>query len=274
MNGQGIIIGYFFGPRYLDVPRQWGPSTSQDAILVDRFGDMGLRKGQWELVGRVSPWNREEWPVPSFGRIEPLTEPPRAWKITYGETLDQNSATMERISLDEARTLPKDGLIGPRGIEKALSRIIPPDQMASVPGPPRLPQVERVANVYSRTHPRPASEVGNVKRGEQGHEQVDGRSEAQAVIVHLQGNDIEAAALSELEALEDLLEHEISRQGVGEYDGNEIGQGEAWLFMYGPDADRLFSAIEPILRRSPLASRALVKLRYGGPGERDRKIPF
>lgn len=66
----------------------------------------------------------------------------------------------------------------------------------------------------------------------------------------------------EILALEDRLIAAIEAAGVGEFDGNEFGGGEAVLFAYGPDADALFGAMEPILREFP-ARPAWCVLRYG-----------
>jgi len=63
--------------------------------------------------------------------------------------------------------------------------------------------------------------------------------------------------------IEDDLEEEIDRAGVGEMDGNEIGGGECMLFMYGPDADKLFAAVAPRARSSRLGRRAWAIKRYG-----------
>lgn len=38
---------------------------------------------------------------------------------------------------------------------------------------------------------------------------------------------------------------------VGEVDGNEFGGGEAVLYAYGPDAEALFTVMEPMLRVLP-----------------------
>ena len=87
-----------------------------------------------------------------------------------------------------------------------------------------------------------------------------------AVIVHLKlagGKFGTASEVVDCQELEDQLEKEIARAGVGEMDGNEIGEDECTLFMYGPDADRLFSAIERSLRASPLAKGAWAIKRYG-----------
>jgi hypothetical protein len=42
--------------------------------------------------------------------------------------------------------------------------------------------------------------------------------------------------------------------------------------MYGPDAEKLFAAIEAVLRGYPLCQRARVEIRRGGPGAKSREI--
>ncbi|MFE4757896.1 hypothetical protein ACFRFU_51615 [Streptomyces sp. NPDC056704] len=59
-----------------------------------------------------------------------------------------------------------------------------------------------------------------------------------------------------------LLTEAIERSGVGEFDGNELGGGEAVLYAYGPDADVLFGVMEATLRGLRLRP-AHVILRYG-----------
>jgi hypothetical protein len=74
--------------------------------------------------------------------------------------------------------------------------------------------------------------------------------------------------------LEDRLESLIEAHGAGELDGNEFGGGEAVLYCYGPDADRLFAAIEAEVRAFG-ARPAYVTLRYGeaaDPSAPERRI--
>ena len=99
----------------------------------------------------------------------------------------------------------------------------------------------------------------------------------QAVIVHYNLSDDEFGLLEEREAvfqLENRLESLVERHQVGEFDGNEFGGGEAVLYCYGPDADRLFAAIEEELR-SFTARPAYATLRYGestDPSATERRI--
>jgi hypothetical protein len=87
-----------------------------------------------------------------------------------------------------------------------------------------------------------------------------------AVIVHLClvedqfGSERERAAVA---TLADNLERVISEKQVGEFDGEEFGDGRCVLYMYGPDADRLFEVVEPVLKAVPLARGGFAIKRYG-----------
>lgn len=86
-----------------------------------------------------------------------------------------------------------------------------------------------------------------------------------AVILHYALSDDEHGTVEEREAifaLEDRLARMIESQQLGEHDGNEFGGGEATIYCYGPDAGRLFAALEPEARAFP-ARPAYAYLRYG-----------
>lgn len=85
----------------------------------------------------------------------------------------------------------------------------------------------------------------------------------QAVIVHLKYDAGMAARLSEVFDLEDKLEAALIDAGLGEFDGDEFGGSEMTFFMYGPDADKIFDAISPLLRANPLAVGGYAIKRYG-----------
>jgi hypothetical protein len=77
-----------------------------------------------------------------------------------------------------------------------------------------------------------------------------------------------AADLAPLVALEDRLRQAIAADGTGEYDGNEVADdgSDGSFFMYGPDADRLYASVKPVLEASGILSRLQVRLRYGEAG--------
>ena len=72
-------------------------------------------------------------------------------------------------------------------------------------------------------------------------------------------------------ALQEQLDAAIAEADAGEFDGNEFGGGKAVLFMYGPDKDRLWSAVEPIAREFPMRP-AFALLRAGGPDMRPEQV--
>ena len=73
--------------------------------------------------------------------------------------------------------------------------------------------------------------------------------------------------LTPLFDLEEQLEDAIQRRAVGVYDGNELSPdgSDVTLFMYGPDADRLFSVVRPILESSKVIKEAVATLQYRSP---------
>jgi hypothetical protein len=71
--------------------------------------------------------------------------------------------------------------------------------------------------------------------------------------------------LTALREVENKIEAAILLAGVGEYDGDEmaVSLADGSLYMYGPDADKLFAAIRPVLEAAPFMRGAVVTLRYG-----------
>src|SRR5690348_8676061 len=82
---EGVLLGYFFGPRRSEAPAldELSGLSAPDAVLVERFGDLGIVNGTWPLLGRIDGWDRNAWPTPAFGRFEELTG--RAFKVIYDD---------------------------------------------------------------------------------------------------------------------------------------------------------------------------------------------
>ncbi len=92
-----------------------------------------------------------------------------------------------------------------------------------------------------------------------------------AVIVHFQYGSTDLTRLFELEKK---LEATISQAAVGEYDGNDVAAdgSDGTLYMYGPDADRLFETVRPVLEATDFTRDAKVRLRYGPPEDGVKEI--
>jgi hypothetical protein len=88
----------------------------------------------------------------------------------------------------------------------------------------------------------------------------------QAVIVYLLLSGGQFGAPQErqsIQTLEDRLNQVVSDEGVGEFDGDEFGEGKCTLYLYGADAEKLFHAIEPLLKSSPVAAGGHAIKRFG-----------
>ncbi|MFI6706359.1 Imm26 family immunity protein [Nonomuraea sp. NPDC050478] len=115
----GITLGYFFGPRLNCIPNsvEEGGFNSEVALKICLFGDLGLIQEKWKVLGRLSNWNRQSWPVPRFCRDGKLC-------VTYDEsTLEEVRA--ERIPGGCAH-LPVDGLEGAGYVEITLTKLLAP----------------------------------------------------------------------------------------------------------------------------------------------------
>lgn len=121
---EGILIGYFFGPRRAVIPalQDLAGLSASDAVLVRRFGHLGLLRGTWPLLGKLDDWERDAWPTPDFGRFEELTG--RSFKVIYDDA-DPNKLIREEIvdSYDLA-SLAKDGLLGAGAVGKVLTGLL------------------------------------------------------------------------------------------------------------------------------------------------------
>ena len=66
-------------------------------------------------------------------------------------------------------------------------------------------------------------------------------------------------------AFEEKLEAAVNSSGFGEYDGNELANdgSDGFLYLYGPDAERLFTFVRPFLERNALLKSVEVTIRLG-----------
>lgn len=123
-NPGGVLLGYFFGPRRAEAPamKDIEGLRSSDAVLVRKFGDLGLVQKKWPILGRLIGWDRREWPMPVFVRYEELTG--RSFKVFYDDDDPNKLIREEQVSPGEAEQGPKDGMMGAGFAEKALTTLL------------------------------------------------------------------------------------------------------------------------------------------------------
>ncbi len=122
-NARGVILGYFFGPRHMEVPAlaATGALQPKEAVLVEMFGDLGIIEGKWPVLGSVGPWNRKRWRVPLFVRKDAITG-----ECELVEYSDENLDELRTVpcSAKEANKHPQDGISGYGAVEILLSRAL------------------------------------------------------------------------------------------------------------------------------------------------------
>lgn len=124
-DGRGLVFGYFFGPRFASIPNdvEANQLKAGDAILIGKFGDIGLRKGEWPVVAKISTWQRESWPMPLFSS--------RAERDDYVALAEYDEDTFE---LKRVTTRPRsevadedflvDRVMGYGSVEKKLTELL------------------------------------------------------------------------------------------------------------------------------------------------------
>ena len=121
-NGKGVIFGYFFGPRMIGlnpvIPRH--PSHK---ILWGQFGDLGLIKGEWPIVGQDADWRAEDWPMPPFIRVIDGEE---AAFMTEYDPITLRAKTEKKCDASLVATHPYDRLMGYGSVELRLTDLLDP----------------------------------------------------------------------------------------------------------------------------------------------------
>lgn len=99
----------------------------------------------------------------------------------------------------------------------------------------------------------------------------------QAVLVYFSLSDSGFGSAWEREVLGGLdedLAAAVAEAAVGEFDGNDIGEGQCTFYLYGPNADELFEAIQPLLVELNWPGEIAALKRYGPPGASEVRVPL
>lgn len=97
----------------------------------------------------------------------------------------------------------------------------------------------------------------------------------QAVLIHLKLTDDEFGGDEEtfnLYSFEDALELLVNEAHVGEMDGHEFGGGYAVFFLYGSDANKLYSVVEKRVLEQPALPGSYLTKRFGPIGASQERI--
>lgn len=75
-------------------------------------------------------------------------------------------------------------------------------------------------------------------------------------------------------ALEESIEHALRRHRAGELDGHDLRDGVWTLYLYGPDANRIYESVAEVLREVRLDPSSHAVMRFGGRGAREERAPL
>jgi hypothetical protein len=73
-------------------------------------------------------------------------------------------------------------------------------------------------------------------------------------------------------ALEEAIESALREHRAGEFEGHDLRDGVWNLYLYGPDAERIFESVAEVVRGARLDSSSHAILRFGGRGAREERI--
>jgi hypothetical protein len=134
-------------------------------------------------------------------------------------------------------------------------------------------RIDRINRMKAGIKPLSPMRIFDKLLGRKRPPRVNQKSE-QAVLVYLRTHGLPAHVYKEcdLGTIGGRLREVIKREHLGLFDGNGIGPDEAILYMYGPDAERLFAGVEGTLRAYPLCQGARVVIRRGGHGAEQREL--
>jgi hypothetical protein len=118
-----VLVAYFFGPRRKVAPtlpdlEKLSPS---DAEFVLKFGDFSLHSGEWPILGHQSFWNRMDWPMPTFARVD---DEGNCIRVQYSEEDPSQCIGEELCSIEESRHYSEDGLFGSHLLASRLDKCL------------------------------------------------------------------------------------------------------------------------------------------------------
>lgn len=119
----GILLGYFFGPRRGHLPKldEVRNCRSTNAILIARFGDLGLLNCDWPVLGHFK-WNRGSWPVPAFARKDVVSG--HVLLVEYDDDDPSRELRLKKLGQWDLSRYPEDGLFGYGAVELRLTKLL------------------------------------------------------------------------------------------------------------------------------------------------------
>jgi len=118
---KNILLGYFFDTYYQNPPLSIKEWFSSKVCLICLFGALGIKNNEWNILGDMPLWQRDEWKVPIFKQQDPLI-PEQYYSVIYQD--DLKGYERERASKEEVQQYYSYGIFGYGAVEIALSKVL------------------------------------------------------------------------------------------------------------------------------------------------------
>lgn len=108
------LLLYFVGSRLLSVQNciDCTQLNSNDAISIVRTGGAKVLDGTWPIVGKIEPFERSDWSIPTFAIISDVTASGRGTLVEYIEDRLDGAVRTTDVERHVAERFPKDQAFG------------------------------------------------------------------------------------------------------------------------------------------------------------------
>lgn len=124
----GLLLGYFFiSPvdfrldECASKQERLNALKAVDADLVCICTNRGIVTGTWQIIGSLADWNKDSWPYPVFGEVDPLVAGV-TWIVNYDEE-KQGFVRRQRVSREVIVGLPEAAIFGHGAVQLRLAKL-------------------------------------------------------------------------------------------------------------------------------------------------------
>lgn len=123
-SSEEVLLGYFFQKFYTQYPDldELCMLRPSDACETIRFGGMGLRNGEWPIIGKCLGWSSKDWTMPKFIRIDPLSG--RRYEVSYNPDDPAKESGVRELYGSECTDLKRDRFSGHLAVERYMAHIL------------------------------------------------------------------------------------------------------------------------------------------------------